>query len=542
MSEGNEKIEKDSSISENNFLTASYEDKNHPKAYYFSVIKLRKILKRLAFTVCFFTVSLWFTDNYLKYELIENKYKIAVSLEKESARPIMRNVVQEIQKRIKNNEYSFQDLQYMEFLASIEEGDEVLRLYEHLYTLNNQNSQFLIRLGCREYLSGYYEKAKKYFEEASNLVHSNSLPTYLISSAELKLSPDLYFEKIIANIIRENHTNNLLIFPEPFWHTSLPTCSYAHYLRKKEIYEKVSSPFYELCYGITNYLMNIGKENTPYPSSKVKTVLEELYLMGEKIAKRTVLGDSYLSSIPLHLSLTIQRHAIYYYENIKGKIGIQSDLLESKKNKIDELSKNIDLLSSLNYEREKVFEKSKNNLFFLLLTITFTIFALLFIYFIVKILNLYISKVKYTAIMPQNIILSLLLTTIWGFLIISALFLLSPNNLISFLSNTDYTSLLKGSLLSNITISILVSILLLILEKQSQKFKGETSNKNLIHSFTIYFESVVFYQLCILIIGISIWVLGFRLLYSFYPYQLNLIPDLLKEKELYLVQSIIKQY
>jgi tetratricopeptide (TPR) repeat protein len=168
--------------------------------------------------------------------LTETKYRIAVSLEAESARPILRSIASELVTNLKEHTNSTQYLQYLEFLASIEEGEEVLKLYETLYPYNNQNSQFLINLGCRAYLNGNYEKAQKIFSEASNLLPYNSLPTYLLSSSIFKISQtNENLDKVISYLARENRNNHPIIFPNPFWHNSLPTLCYAYYLRKKEI-------------------------------------------------------------------------------------------------------------------------------------------------------------------------------------------------------------------------------------------------------------------------------------------------------------------
>ncbi|MCX8064582.1 MAG: hypothetical protein N3G21_05345 [Candidatus Hydrogenedentes bacterium] len=501
--------------------------------------KFKTTYKRLALLALFFTLSLWFTDRYLRYNLIETKYRIAVSLEPESARPIMRSVVKELQKKLDTSEYSLQYLQYIEFLASIEEGDEVLKLYESIYPFNNQNPEFLIRLGCREYLLGNYEKAKIYFSEAGNLAPLNSLSNYLLLSANFKLSTYSDFDALITTLIKENINNHSLIFPEPFWHPSLPVYSYAYYLRKKETYERALSPIYELCYSVTNHLTDLGRDSNPYPSDKVKTVLEGLYLMGEKIARKTILNDQYLGSLPLHLSLTIQRHILHYYENTKEKLKIKSDLLESEKSKISKISENLDLLSSLNSEREKTFEKSKNNLFFLLLTVVFNAVGLLLLYLVSKLFNHLLTD--QSPILSQPNRLSVMTPLLWVIIFTIILFLLTPNSLYSPFSVYSHSSILKILVIANFFIPLLISIV------ESYKQNSELSNrqtlkKNTFLLFTFYFENTVFFQLYSLIIGISIWFLAFRFLFFSYPYQLNLVPDLLTEREIYLVQSIIKQY
>ena len=500
----------------------------------------RKLLyKRLTILILFLTLSLWFSERYLRYSLTETKYRIAVSLEHESARPIMRSIAKDLTQDLRDYSNSVQNLQYLEFLASIEEGDEVLTLYASLYPHNNQNPQYLINFGCREYLNGNYEKAQKYFLEASNLVPNNSLPIYLLSSSLAKQTPpNIDFDKIISYIAKENRNNHLIIFPEPFWHPSLPTFCYGYYLRKKEIYEKILSPLYELCYSTTNYLTFANTEKNKFPSAKVKIALEELYLMGEKFLHKVSLNDSYLKSSILHLSLTIQRHVLFYYLNIKDKLKISSDILEEKKDKLDTLSNDTSLLSDLDLERQRIFEKTKNNQIFLLLIIFLTIIELSTLYFLIKFFNHYIFKPSNFETTIKNI--PQILALIWGTLITTTLFFLTPNNLNSLLSNFAYSQIAKSWLLLNSLIPLLTSITQLICTIRPPKTPSYP--RHIIPSFTYCLENILFYQTCNIIIGICIWFLGFRLLYQAYPYQVNLIPDIFTEKELYLVQSIIQHY
>ncbi len=508
--------------------------------------KIKITYKKIAILIVFFTLSLWFTDRYLRYNLTETKYRIAVSFEPESARSIMRSVAKELSEPMPEFTNSTQYFQYLEFLASIEEGEETLKLYESLYPYNNQNPQFLINLGCREYLFGRYENAQKHFSEASNLAPYNSLPIYLLSASILKLSLstlnkayiETNIDRIISYLAKENRNSHLLIFPEPFWHPSLPTNCYGYYLRKKEIYERTLSPIYELCYGITNFLNSAETENNKFSISKIKSILEELYLMAEKIAKKTKLNDSYLNSSILHLSLTIQRHALTYYKNVKEKFKITSDLLDSNSNKLELINKDISTLSDLDSEREKAFEKSKYNQFFLLFIIFISIFELLLLYFSLKIFNTLFSKsIVISSPLPK---VPQVFAFMWGLVILIILLLASPKNLYLLLSNYDYTPLIKIWLILNLLIPVLMTIPHFVSNKKL--LQNPSMIKNFASLLLICHTDILFYQICTTIIAVSIWFLTFRFLYLAYPYQVNLLPDIFAGKELYIIKSIIQHY
>lgn len=515
-----------------------------------SNIRIKGIYKKITILIVFFTLSLWFTDRYLRYNLTETKYRIAVSLEPESARPIMRSVAKELSAPTPELTNSIHNLQYLEFLASIEEGEEILKLYESLHPYNNQNPQFLINLGCREYLYGNYENALKHFSEASNLAPYNSLPIYLLSASILKLSlsilnqtsPETNLDRIISYIAKENRNNHLLIFPEPFWHPSLPTNCYGYYLRKKEIYERTLSPIYELCYGITNFLNSAETEKTKFSTNKIKSILEELFLMAEKIGKKTKLNDSYLNSSILHLSLTIQRHVLTYYKNVKEKTKITSDLLESNSNKLELIYNDLSTLSDLDSEREKMFEKSKYNQFFLLFTIFISTVELLFLYLILKIFNLLIFRTSTSTPHPK---IPQIFAFMWGLVILTMLLLASPQNLNLFLSNYSYSLIIKVWLFLNLLTPIIITILTIIIPHFVYNTKLSPNSphfRNLISLLLICHTDTLFYQICTTITAVSIWFLIFRFFYLAYPYQVNLLPDIFAGKELCIIKSIIQHF
>ncbi|HOV34011.1 MAG TPA: hypothetical protein PLX23_11695, partial [Candidatus Hydrogenedens sp.] len=113
----------------------------------------KKSFRYLIVSIIILTFCLWFSDRYLRLDLDETKYRVALTLENESARPIMRNIAKKIFSQpdlLDDSRY----LQYLEFLASIEENDVVIKFYQDIYDLGNINSSFLINYACKLYFLG----------------------------------------------------------------------------------------------------------------------------------------------------------------------------------------------------------------------------------------------------------------------------------------------------------------------------------------------------------------------------------------------------
>ncbi|MBI2435253.1 MAG: hypothetical protein HYV26_20540 [Candidatus Hydrogenedentes bacterium] len=188
------------------------------------------------------TLVLWFSENYLRYDKSESQYRMSLTHEDPSARPILRNVV----KRDADRNASPR-AQYLEALAAVEEDDLVLARYDQAYRLNPNDPFLSINYGCRLFLAGHFREARERFREAGIHPPKNALPHYLEAAAlAASAAADHNLSEAIALIVRANNSGDPIVFPEPLWHASLPTGNDWYVRQERRVVDLCTAPLLRL--------------------------------------------------------------------------------------------------------------------------------------------------------------------------------------------------------------------------------------------------------------------------------------------------------
>lgn len=198
---------------------------------------------RFAIMACLaLTFALWFSERYLRLDMIESQYRMALTLPDDSARAILRNVVRRDALRTDTP-----SAKYVEALAAIEEDDLVLPRYEEAYKLNPGNASLILNFGCRLFLAGQYKEARERFRESGIQPPRNALPRYLEAAAlaaSASLDDDL--SEALALVARTNNSGDPILFPKPLWHNTLPARGECYSRMRREIADRCCAPLYRL--------------------------------------------------------------------------------------------------------------------------------------------------------------------------------------------------------------------------------------------------------------------------------------------------------
>lgn len=516
---------------------------NSPHIDYIFFDRRKRSFRYLIFSVVILTFCLWFSDRYLRFNLDETKYRVALTLEKESARPIMRNIAT----KIISNPNLLDDpryLQYLEYLALIEEDDAVIKLYQDIYNIGNIDSSFLSNYAIKLYFLGEYNKARELLREAQNLPPNNSLLGYLESAMIINPSVvnEATFAEGISIIAKENRSGLPVTFPEPFWHDTLPKYTYSYYVQKSNILNHYLAPLYKLSSEILN---KIERDLNGSNFQNVQVWLEELFLMGKKVGMGINLSELY-SNLPICIfSLKIQKDALTLSDKFSQIL--HSNLLEKEKNKLSQISNFLEVCEKLENIRRFELEKNRANRTKIIGFIFLGLIELLMIYWVVKLVSYLLSKLQSNLLVFYFPNFIYFLCLVW----IILLFILS-----------FYHLYLNKILFENISLNIFIwSFLiispfltsLLILRHKKSNINGSANLKNnpeilklvspkrfySVRLFIYFTEKLSGILLGHYVILVCILFLSFRIISSSYPFQLNLIRDPMRIDEFNLIKDFI---
>ncbi len=204
--------------------------------------RARRSFRFCVTAIAVFCLGLAIWDNYGRYDKPERLYRMALTLENESARAILRNAV-----RIDQTRQETQSPKYVEALAAIEEDDLVLSRYAEAYRLNPESQPLAINYGCRLFLKGQYKEARERFREAGLRAPRNVLPRYLEAAALAAGSTEAAsFDEAMTLLARTNNSSDALMFPKPLWHASLPTGGKWYAKLRRDIVDQCCAPLYQL--------------------------------------------------------------------------------------------------------------------------------------------------------------------------------------------------------------------------------------------------------------------------------------------------------
>ncbi|MCC6486271.1 MAG: hypothetical protein IT364_02115 [Candidatus Hydrogenedentes bacterium] len=284
---------------------------------------------RRAFRWCitfavFFTIMLWFSEHFLRFDHAERLYLSALTKAPESGRNLLRQAVLHDRK---NNEYP--SPKYVEALAEREEEDLILPTYDQAYKIDVDNPSLALRFGCRLFHDGQVTSARQRFREAAELDPRNLLPVYLEASVIPWLdenNEDL--DPAMGLIARANSAPGKVQFPRPLWSPALPDSGYLYALLRRQIVENCSEPLFRFTsLAVARAEMDITENKT----GRWPEHLDSLKSMGTNILKGSLDDEGGAAnrvgggSAQAYLALAICTKVVEQQQRLAEKAGNGSD-------------------------------------------------------------------------------------------------------------------------------------------------------------------------------------------------------------------------
>ncbi len=274
---------------------------------------------RFCVTACvLFAGILWLSERYLRYELTESQYIAALTLPTESARAILRSVV----KRDAEQRDS-PTAEYVAALAEREEEDNILPAYEKACSLDPNNAFLELRYGCRLFQAERYAEARDCFQRASRLPSKNALPKYLeaaaVAFADRSRPPNERgadknnLTESLALVAKANTGDEPIVFPEPLWSDELPARGVWYAKLRRHIADECCGPLYKYVDLVLSEAKHeINLRNVQYWDSWLATI----EIMGQRLIAGTDPGTVQATAgVRIQLDVLAQRDAVARVES-----------------------------------------------------------------------------------------------------------------------------------------------------------------------------------------------------------------------------------
>lgn len=271
--------------------------------------RLRHSFRFCVMTVVAFTGMLWVSEKYMRYDLAESQYIAALTLEPESARAVLRQVVKRDAEK-----HDPPTPQYLAALAAREESDLVLPVYERAYKASPNSAGVATLYGCRLFQAERYADARERFREAGLQPGKNVLPRYLEAAALAHLTPgDSDLSESLTLMAKTNSTDWEVSLPQPVWSGALPSRGYWYEKLRRQIADECCAPLYRF----SDLLIAKAKKQIALRQPQYwDSWLETLQTMGERLAftgePSTVKATA---GIQIQLAALEQREAIRTLED-----------------------------------------------------------------------------------------------------------------------------------------------------------------------------------------------------------------------------------
>ena len=302
------------------------------------------------------SLLLWFSERYLRYELNETKYLMALTLEPESARAVLRQVVKSDAEL-----HEKPTARYLAALAEREETDNVLPTYEKAYKAAPTDANITLRYGCRLFLAGKYKEARERFRESYLQTPANALPAYLEAAA-------LYFTETdtpqktdptpaLAIIAKTNSSGQLVLFPAPLWAQSLPKEGYWYTRLRREGVTDCCAPLYRFSDALILHARNdIHQKQIRSWDSWLETIED----MGKQIATGKTQGEKTVPGGTLQAAAGTQ----FQIAAVKERLGI-SEIRNGKPddalhNTLDNLTRALNEINAFEQKRDEAIRVNRS--------------------------------------------------------------------------------------------------------------------------------------------------------------------------------------
>lgn len=203
----------------------------------------RRAFRRCVAFCVFFVAVLWVSEWFLRYDHADRLYLSALTKpHADSARSILRQAVihdEEARER--------PSTRYLQALAAREEEDKVIETYEKAYVLDPGNAPLAIRYGCQLHKRGQSVEAEALFADASGKAPDNALPRYLQAAVMPWATEDgeLPLSSSFTHIARTNSGGRGVQFPRPLWFGSLPQDGYWYAHLQRSIVDEACAPLFQ---------------------------------------------------------------------------------------------------------------------------------------------------------------------------------------------------------------------------------------------------------------------------------------------------------
>ena len=491
--------------------------------------RLRRSFRLCVAASVVFTTVLWLSERTLRYDLNESQFIIALTHETESARAILRHVVK---RDAELKEYP--TARYVAALAEREEDDLILPTYEQACKLDPTDSFLALRYGCRLFIEERYADARSRFREAAVQQSKNSLPKYLEAvGLSFANSENGDFSESLALIAKANAGADTVGFPQPLWTASLPARGVWYERLRRQIQDECCAPIYKYADAV------LGHAKRQVNLKQVQNWdhwLETLQQMGERLAFSGEPG-----SIQATAGVRIQLGALGYRERISAlDTGVPAENLVERRAKLESI---LDLLNQFEQNRDAAIAADGRGFVFPLRLLAATA-AVVFAAYCLSTLLARLAGARRTAWEIPHSRLGL-----GSMAVVSAAFLalLIVISLLQFYHkgplDLDAGKVLPVSPLFSGVRAIWLAVLALELvfgliypALQLNRGSVPTAAKAIYFSFLRRYFGV---QFGLLLCLISIWVIGYRVFTSLYPWQLEILTTGLGDEERGVIELVM---
>lgn len=295
---------------------------------YVGARRTRRAFRLLVFACIGFTFSLYFVERYMRYELNEVHYRMALTLEDDSQRAILRNVV-----RRDAQQREVPTAKYVEALAYIEEDDLVLERYAEAAKLAPDKGSLLIVYGCKLFQHRQFPEARQVFREATLKTTRNALPKFLQAAAIAASSEsEDDFRAAMALLGRANDGGEQALFPQPLWHETLPKRGNWYEMLQQRLADEACAPLY--------YLRNVVVKRAEAAIEQGDfqawdAWLTQLQKMGERLLTARAGERESAGTSPAICGLQIQKDALTMRIAFRDRRGNVSEDLIARKSKVE---------------------------------------------------------------------------------------------------------------------------------------------------------------------------------------------------------------
>jgi len=203
----------------------------------------RRAFRRCVAFCVFFVAVLWVSEWFLRYDHADRLYLSALTKpHADSSRSILRQAVIHDERARERP-----STRYLQALAAREEPDKVLETYEKAYILDPGNAPLAIRYGSQLHKRGQSAEAAELFSDASDKAPDNALPRYLHAAVMPWTSEegDLSLSSSFTHIARTNSGGRNVQFPRPLWFGGLPNDGYWYAHLQRGIVDEACAPLFQ---------------------------------------------------------------------------------------------------------------------------------------------------------------------------------------------------------------------------------------------------------------------------------------------------------